>query len=380
MSSKIVGIDASNIRAGGGVTHLSQLLAHAGADVREAVQVVVWAGKSSLSKIESAPWILKESHPWLDRGLAWRLLWRQVKLPLELKRFGCSVLFAPGGALPWVLSLPTVTMSQNMLPFEPRERARFGLSWMRLKLALLWFSQSSAFRRASGVIFLTEYAQRVVSASAWGISGQTALIPHGIESRFFSQPKPQDPNLGRSPDAVFKLLYVSIIDMYKHHVAVARAIASLRKRGFYLTVEFIGGAYPPALNPLLRAIGELDPQGEFLFYRGAIEFDELHSKYQAADGFIFASSCENLPNILIEAMSAGLPIACSNCGPMPEVLRDAGFYFDPENVPSIESAVRTMVSSPALRFEKAEKAFLAASGYSWNRAASQTFAFIEAIA
>ncbi len=378
MRYKIIGIDASNIRAGGGVTHLSQLLAHAGTEVREAVQVVVWAGQSSLSKIESAPWIRKESHPWLERGLAWRLLWRQLKLPSELKRLGCGVLFAPGGALPWKLSVPAVTMSQNMLPFEPRERARFGLSWMRFKLALLWFSQSHAFRRAAGVIFLTEYAQRVVSASA-GAPRQTALIAHGIESRFLARPRPQDPQRGRSPDTVFKLLYVSIIDVYKHQVAVAKAVAGLRKRGFYLTVEFVGTGYAPALKKLRSTMRQWDPAGEFLFYRGAIEFEALHVQYQAADGFVFASSCENLPNILIEAMSAGVPIACSNRGPMPEVLGEAGFYFDPEQISSIESAIERMVTSPAQRFEKAEKAFLAAGSYSWEKAASETFAFIEAI-
>ena len=38
--------------------------------------------------------------------------------------------------------------------------------------------------------------------------------------------------------------------------------------------------------------------------------------------FIFASTCENMPNILIEGMSSGLPILCSNYLPMPEFLKD----------------------------------------------------------
>ena len=40
--------------------------------------------------------------------------------------------------------------------------------------------------------------------------------------------------------------------------------------------------------------------------------------------FIFASSCENMPITLIEGMASGLPIACSDRGPMPEVLQDGG--------------------------------------------------------
>ena len=35
----------------------------------------------------------------------------------------------------------------------------------------------------------------------------------------------------------------------------------------------------------------------------------------------------------------GLPIACSNKGPMPEILRNAGAYFDPNSSISIRKAI-----------------------------------------
>ena len=44
-------------------------------------------------------------------------------------------------------------------------------------------------------------------------------------------------------------------------------------------------------------------------------------------------------NTLIESTCVGLPIACSNRGPMPEVLEDGGVYFDPENTQSIKRSI-----------------------------------------
>jgi glycosyltransferase involved in cell wall biosynthesis len=65
-----------------------------------------------------------------------------------------------------------------------------------------------------------------------------------------------------------------------------------------------------------------------------------------SDIFVFASSCENMPNTLIEGMAAGLKIACSSRGPMPEVLKDAGYYFDPESPVSISKAIEQIILNP----------------------------------
>jgi glycosyltransferase involved in cell wall biosynthesis len=87
-----------------------------------------------------------------------------------------------------------------------------------------------------------------------------------------------------------------------------------------------------------------------------------------------------MPNILIESMAAGLPIACSERGPMPEVLGDAGIYFDPEQPASIADAVRRLALDPGLRAEKAAAASKAASQFSWSRCADETFDFLASVA
>jgi glycosyltransferase involved in cell wall biosynthesis len=92
--------------------------------------------------------------------------------------------------------------------------------------------------------------------------------------------------------------------------------------------------------------------------------------------FVFASSCENMPNILLEAMSAGLPIACSDRGPMPEILGEGGCYFDPESVDAATEAIERLVVSPETRARCAQIAFRRASAYSWERCADETMRFL----
>ena len=83
-----------------------------------------------------------------------------------------------------------------------------------------------------------------------------------------------------------------------------------------------------------------------------------------------------MPNTLVEAMAAGLPIACSDRGPMPEVLADGGVYFDPENPHSIAIAIRKLIEDSTLRENVAFKAKLLSQQYSWSRCANETWAFI----
>jgi len=105
---------------------------------------------------------------------------------------------------------------------------------------------------------------------------------------------------------------------------------------------------------------------------GAVPHREIPAHLAQADLFIFASSCENMPNTLVEAMAAGMPIASSRRGPMPEILQDAGLYFDPEDPSSIAEAVARLAADANLRAELAHKAHALAGKYSWQRCARET--------
>ena len=167
---------------------------------------------------------------------------------------------------------------------------------------------------------------------------------------------------------------------YKHQTEVAIAVSRLRGEGVPIELRFIGASWGGYGRRFRILLDRLDPKREFLFWSGAEPFESLHNFYLNADAFVFASSCENLPNILIEAMAAGLPIASSNRGPMPEVLGEAGIYLDPDVQDSISEALLKLAFNASLREKLAEQAWRKAQGYSWEHCASETFKFIAKVA
>ena len=374
-------IDASNIRQGGGVTHLSQILGVAKPDEAGFNQVTVWACRETIAQLPTKPWLIKISPPWAEAGIIRRFLGQQLQLGQEMSLRGCDALFSPGGTVPFSTHLPVVTMSQNMLPFEPEEAILFGRwSWMRLKMWLLRQSQGRSFKKADGLIFLTQYALEGVSSWLGKNKVMLALIPHGIESRFSAEPKLQRAINDYSFKQSFTFLYVSILMPYKHQIEVAKAASDLREAGIPIRIKFVGPDWGKYGHKFRKTLRQLDPLEEFLIWAGGMSFSELHKEYQGADAFVFASSCENLPNILIEAMTAGLPIACSKRGPMPEVLGNAGVYFDPLQAQDIANAMRTLMKNADLRTDLAAQAKVLSQNYSWHHCANETFEFIAAVA
>ena len=376
-----LGIDASNIRQGGGVTHLSQVLIAADPVASGFNRVTVWACKSTCATLPDRPWLIKRSSPWMESGLPRRSFGQRFQLPLELDQAGCDIVFFPGGTLPRRLSSRMVTMSQNMLPFEPKEAARFGRwSALRLKMWVLRHVQGRSFRRAQGVVFLTRYAEATVTRALGGLTGARALIPHGIEPRFLQAPRRARPLVECTPQQPFRVLYVSILMPYKHQMEVALATSRLRATGIPIHMRFVGAPWGRYGDRFHELLDHLDPKREFLIWEGAEPFSSLHSIYQSSDAFVFASSCENLPNILIEAMAAGLPIASSNRGPMPEVLGAAGVYFDPEAPESLAATLLELIRDAPLRAKLADAAWRKAANISWERCAQETFTFIATVA
>ncbi len=201
---------------------------------------------------------------------------------------------------------------------------------------------------------------------------RSVIIPHGVDERF------RKINFIKKDikSSTIKCLYISNIARYKHQIEVVRAINIIREEGIDIQLTLVGGGVGKAYEDLREEIQFLSCSN-FVFLKEFLDKTELPGQIEDSDIFIFASSCENMPNTLLEGMAAGAVIACSKSGPMPEVLEDGGVYFDPEIPESIANAIITLINDDDLRYKLAARAYVIAEKYSWARCAAETFEVIE---
>jgi len=371
----ILGIDAFNISSGGGLTHLTEFLKVAEPENYGFEKVVVWGAKDLLEKIEDRRWLIKVSESYLNGPLFHRVFWHIFLQKKRAHEYRCNIILCPGGLCLSRFS-PAVVISQNMLPFEWQQIKRYGISIKSIKFVLLRFLQIKSFKSSRGIIFLTYFAEDKIKKLARINNIPTTIVPHGISPFFFN--KKEIINHTFSEQTPCRVLYTSIISPYKNHFSVVKAISLLKREGYFLTLDLLG---PPdiSLGQLQKMILIEDPNQEYIFYRGPVVHESLAQWYAKADIGIFASSCENMPIILLECMASGLPMACSNIDPMLEILGNAGEFFNPYSPIDIHNALKRLILSSQLRKQYSFLGYQRASKYLWQRTANQTLKFLAGI-
>lgn len=372
----ILGLDASNIKAGGGLVHLQNLISHGDPSLYGIDKVVIWGGKQ-LDSIEDKGWLEKVIPPLLrDGGLINEARWILYfhKAILDSK---CNIVFAPGGTF-YSSSIPYISMSQNMLVFDALERNRFFPSKDWLRLNLLSLIQSRSLKNSVGNIFISKFAKNYIGSQLGLNNKPSTIIYHGIDESFKSSPAKNLSITSYSVTDPFKILYVSIIEEYKHQWILVEAVSRLVKVDkFPVELNLVGGYAERAKKKLDDAISKFDANGEFVKYLGLIPHNELPSIYKSSNLFAFSSSCENMPNILIEAICSGLPVVSSDYGPMVEVIGEEGLFYDPTSVDSTYKALKQAILDRDKRELLSQLSNQISQSFSWDITANSTFKFIS---
>jgi glycosyltransferase involved in cell wall biosynthesis len=368
-------INALSARQRGGQTYLKNVLAFLPRD--GSVEVLLLA-PASLELGFEHPCIRRQAAPrGLDNPFA-RAAWERVVLPRIARAFQANVVFFPGGLVSGApAGCRTVTMFRNMIPFDLEQRRKYPLGYDRFRNWLLHRLMLRSMLGADLVIFISEYARRVVERHAGGKPISHVVIPHGIAEQFRNAS-----NAGRSRHAPAGpyLLYVSYIDRYKAQLEVVQAFALLKTRRARPEKLLLVGPENAPYGDIVRAEIRKQNLEHEVVVTGAIPYSDLPDLYRGAAVNIFASESENCPNILLEALATGRPIVCSDRDPMPEFAGDAVLYFDPAKPDDLASKLAVVLDDDRARDALAERALERSRRYDWGRAAAATWHAIARVA
>lgn len=364
-------INALSSIVGGGQVYLSNVLHYIGKFPEIKIYVFAPPQFTNLYK-SSEVQVIPCAVP--SKSLLHRLLWERWKLPQLLEELEIDMLFCPGGIISTKppTNCLTATTFQNMLIFDREGQRRYKFSYQRFRLELLKWISAKSFKNADLLIFISEYAKKIIDEAIPDRRGSSTVIPHGLDDTFRTACKDDVNRLAILPDTEY-LLYVSVLDVFKAQVEVIRAYHSLcQKRITKEKLLLVGPEYPPYGRLVRREIERRGLQDKVILI-GKIPYSDMPSLYHHAKAHIYASSCENCPNIVLESLGSGRPLFLSKRPPMPEFVGDAAVYYDPYDPCELTDLLLRYLDDEVLIMEMGKRAFEISRNYSWETTAIKTF-------
>lgn len=177
------------------------------------------------------------------------------------------------------------------------------------------------------------------------------ICPNGIPETVVGEPKAERHN------AVPHLLFLSNLLVSKGVYVLLDALKILKDRGYSFVCNFVGGETAEINAEQFRQEVEQRRLNQVAVYQGRKYGAEKEQFWQDADIFVFPSSYDCFPLVLIEAMQHSLPCISTNEGGIPNIVDDGstGVIVPQHSPEALADSLAQLMDNEALRTEMGRK-------------------------
>ena len=225
--------------------------------------------------------------------------------------------------------------------------------------------KQAAIKRADHIICISKSTQRDLIDICNISEGKTSVVHLASDLLEYSSFHAVPQQLGQKPF----LLFVGQRGGYKNFKNFISAVAqSNNLRRDFNIVCFGGGHFTQAEKNLITS-GGFGP-GQVKHISGSD--DALCALYSSARALVFPSKYEGFGLPILEAMSFGCPVLCSNISSLPEVGGQAAKYFDPNDLDEIVNVIKNCVYSDSETNTLRELGLKNCDLFNWDLCAEKT--------
>jgi len=296
-----------------------------------------------------------------------------------------------GFSVPFNGSMGTITLSPTYLAQVRAilERERFDVLHYHepfvpfLSLVTLTLSTSvnvGTFHAFGGLSISYEFGKRMLGHYAGKLHGRIAvspaarhfisryfpgeykIVPNGVEPGRYQRAVP----IARYRDGVPNILFVGRMEPRKGLIHLLRAFRKLQRDGVRARLLLVGTG--PGEREARRYV--LTRQLDDVEFLGRVSEAQKAQLFKTADIYVSpATGRESFGIVLLEAMSAGAPIICSDIHGYRGVVRRErdGILVEPGNADALAASIRRLIDDPALRAQLSRAGEERAQLFTWER-------------
>ena len=329
-------INAVNLRAGGGITVLTNFI-RAVHEIDHGHEIVglVPAGRG-LEEL-SGPRIRIVANPAIEKARV-RPLYERAWVQRQMAAAAPDVLFSMGNlAIPSpVPQLLLFHWSYAVYPESPVWRMMDWRSRYYRKLRLYAFRRS--LHHASMIAAQTA-TLRARLERHYGLSGKVRVVPNAISLIDSQGSKTELPKIRAGHFDERVLLCLTRYYPHKNLEVLVKLARLVRDRRLPIRIVLTIAAEQHRKAELLLTTIQRESLGEILHNIGPVSMNQVPALYDAVDGMILPTLLESFSGTYVESMHYGVPIFTSNLDFAVDVCGNAAYYFDPFDHESLYSVI-----------------------------------------
>lgn len=259
---------------------------------------------------------------------------------------------------------PVVITAHDIIPVLQQQGRFPGAPPVGRAARWLWHRNGAELRKAQALICVSESTRRDVDATVGPIRA-AQVVPLPVRSQLAALASRAA--ISRRDDGV--ILHVGNNSFYKNRQQVLRIFAALDKT---LARRLVMAGAPPSEE--LRALSvELGIEG---VVEWVVDADDVvvADWYARASALVFPSLYEGFGWPVLEAMTFGLPVVCSNAGSLPEVVGASAPCFAPDDIAGFVGRIEALLRDSRLHASCSEAVRLRAEEFGMQRFARETSA------
>jgi glycosyltransferase involved in cell wall biosynthesis len=297
--------------------------------------------------------------------------WFEFQIPRILKKYKADLFLSPDGYLSLSTKVPQLAVIHD-INFVHRPE---DLPWLKAKYYNHFFRKFAKI--AHRIATVSYYSKEDITRSFKVDYDKIDVVYDGI-NQVFAPTSSEDQKKIREKytDGHKYFLFVGALHPRKNISGLLKAFDAFKSIDKYDIKMVIVGGQMHKTGEMYETYKNMRYKNDVVF-TGRVSTDELHSIMGAALALTFVPFFEGFGIPVVEAMSAGVPVICSNTTSMPEVGGNAVLYADPVKIEQITEAMQKIAEDETLRDSLVQKGFNQKQKFSWDETSRLLWMSVE---
>ncbi len=318
------------------------------------------------SGAKTLPQLFGQSRNYTPRVMRFPRLWTHFRLSWEMATRPPDVLFVPAHVIPLIHPRRSVVTVHDLGYLHYPQAHTAG---QRLYLDL---STRYNVTAAAHVIADSQHTKDDIIAQ-YGAPPQKITVVYPGRDEMLHPVNAPDILTRYGIDREY-ILYVGTLHSRKNLARLIEAYAQTAADVQLVLAGKKGWLY----DEIFRRVADLDLTDRVIF-TGYVPNTDLPALLTGARALVLPSLYEGFGFTLLEAMTCGTPVICSNVSSLPEVAGDAAILVNPHNTTEIATALERVLRDENLRAKLRERGFAQIRRFSWEKCAAQTRQILTSI-